>query len=65
MRGIIIDRLEENGLLPIEFDKQNGDLFLLAPFNSYDLRGDLRQVVGYYWMNAGEEIREAWRNCAH
>ena len=62
--GVIIDRLEATGLLPIDFDKQNGDPFLIAPFSSDNLRGDVRQVVGFYWMNAGEDIREAWRNHA-
>ena len=64
LRGVIIDRLVANGLLPIDFDKQNCYPYLIAPFSSDDLHGDLRQVVGYYWRNAGEDIQEAWRNRA-
>lgn len=64
LRGVIIGRLEEFGLLPDGFDRQNGDPFLIAPFSSDDLRADLRKVAGYYWRNASINIREAWNNRA-
>ena len=49
LRQTIISRLEKSGLLPDTFNKDQDDPYLLAPFNSSDLRADLRSVVSYYW----------------
>ena len=56
----IILRLENSGLLSGTFNKDQDDPYLLAPFNSNDLRADLRSVVSYYWKLMEDEKRLAW-----
>ena len=64
LRGLIIARLEDSGFLPNNFDQQNGDPFLIAPFSSFDLKGDLRVVVCYWWKLMDADMKEAWNRRA-
>ena len=64
LRGTIIARLEDTGFLPNNFDRQNGAPFLIAPFSSFDLKGDLRTVVCHWWKLMDADRKEAWNRRA-
>ena len=45
IQDIVFDRLESASVLPGGFDKAHNNPYNLAPFNSSDLRCDLRTAV--------------------
>ena len=64
LRDIVVERLESAGVLLDGFDREHDNLYNLALFNSSDLRGDLRAVVGYWWREMDNNRKPSWSHCA-